>query len=411
MGIRRMLSSIVLLVLLYNSEAFASWSGPNVTVQGSWGASDGQFGLHKAETKDEIPDSIVILSDGKILVDDGVNGVIKIFDVNGQFLKALEIWALGFWGLDSDQVVSGKLDATGKTRIGVYSLSKGQWLWVDNNRDIGYLSEELVYVSDAKDIYIWNNSNKGYRYSSTGGLIETFTTKPLVFGKEEKYQKLNDGNYLTGIKFDDFTYKCKTPTGLNSFTRDKLGYLYGIARVGEQKELHTRIYKITKCGNVIATLDFPADKRHGVEFTDQLPTTSIEVVDEEYGPPVVTPNGDVYTWKRTPDNYSILKWTWQDDPNMPTGPDVPTGLVVMPSAAGLYLTWKASPQDPGCVSGYEIARATTSGGVYTSLATVDKGILKYNDTTATAGTTYYYKVRAVSGTDYSPYTSEVSGTK
>jgi hypothetical protein len=30
-------------------------------------------------------------------------------------------------------------------------------------------------------------------------------------------------------------------------------------------------------------------------------------VDEEYGQPVIAPNGDVYNGKCTPDKYSILK--------------------------------------------------------------------------------------------------------
>ena len=34
----------------------------------------------------------------------------------------------------------------------------------------------------------------------------------------------------------------------------------------------------------------------------------------EYGSPVLAPSGDVYTWKRTPDKYSIVKWSWVDDP-------------------------------------------------------------------------------------------------
>ena len=102
---------------------------------------------------------------------------------------------------------------------------------------------------------------------------------------------------------------------------------------------------------------------------------------------------------------------WVDDPNVPTGPDAPTNLTVKPSINGLYLTWTSSPNDPGCVTGYEISRATTAGGIYSIVTTVDKGGVKYNDMTAAAGTTYYYKIRAVSGTEYSPYTSEVSGKR
>ena len=40
-----------------------------------------------------------------------------------------------------------------------------------------------------------------------------------------------------------------------------------------------------------------------------------------YGKPFIAPSGSVYVWKRTDDSYSILKWTWQDDPNTPRCPD------------------------------------------------------------------------------------------
>lgn len=32
----------------------------------------------------------------------------------------------------------------------------------------------------------------------------------------------------------------------------------------------------------------------------------------EYGDPVIGPDGSVYSWKRTPTNYKILKWTWKN---------------------------------------------------------------------------------------------------
>ncbi len=153
----------------------------------------------------------------------------------------------------------------------------------------------------------------------------------------------------------------------------------------------------------------PQEEKETLTATN-APDESIDL-DVEYGEPVVAPNGDVYTWKKTMVKYSIVKWTWVDDPNVPKGPDAPTGLSVTPSINGLYLTWTASPNDPGCVTGYEVARATTSGGVFSTVGTVEKGILKYNDTTATAGTAYYYKVRAVAGSEYSPYTAEVSGKR
>ena len=131
----------------------------------------------------------------------------------------------------------------------------------------------------------------------------------------------------------------------------------------------------------------------------------------EYGSPVIAPNGDVYAWKRTPTNYSILKWTWVDDPNVPSGPEAPSRLTVTPSTSGFYLTWTASPSEPGCVTSYEISRATSAGGVGSTVGTVTAGTVEYNDTTASVGTTYYYKVRAKAEKESSAFTNEVAGKR
>ena len=120
-------------------------------------------------------------------------------------------------------------------------------------------------------------------------------------------------------------------------------------------------------------------------------------IDEDYGVPVFAPNGDVYTWKRTPGAYSILKWTWVDDPNVNPGPDKPSEFQALLSESGVTLTWTASPQDPGCVTGYDIERGASATGSFTNLTTVPTGATyNYNDKNATAGQTWYYRVRAVS---------------
>ncbi len=108
---------------------------------------------------------------------------------------------------------------------------------------------------------------------------------------------------------------------------------------------------------------------------------------------------------------SIIQLLWVDEPGGDYGPDAPTGLTVTPSTNGLYLAWKPSPQDPGCVTGYELSRSTSTGGVYSVLTTVDKGVGNFNDTTALEGTTYFYKIRAKSGNDFSPYTPEASAKR
>jgi hypothetical protein len=174
--------------------------------------------------------------------------------------------------------------------------------------------------------------------------------------------------------------------------------------------------RYSRCGKELGRITMPqlqyqpstSAANANVPLNEETPRPGVAL---EYGSPSLAPNGDVYTWKRTPDKYSIVKWTWVDDPNQPSGPDAPTNLAAAPSISGLYLTWTASPNDPGCVTGYEISRSDTSGGTLSVIATVDKGVLSYNDTTAAVGTTYYYKLRAKSGNDFSAYTNEASGKR
>jgi len=63
------------------------------------------------------------------------------------------------------------------------------------------------------------------------------------------------------------------------------------------------------------------------------------------------------------------------------------------------------------VTGYEIGRSTVSDGTYSAIGTVPSGVFSYSDTSAEAGTTYYYKVRAVGGDGYSEYSNVVNGQR
>jgi len=72
-----------------------------------------------------------------------------------------------------------------------------------------------------------------------------------------------------------------------------------------------------------------------------------------------------------------------------TTPDAPAGLLASGSAKANTLRWLPSY---GATS-YDLLRSTTSGSGYTALASNLSGT-SYADTTAAAGTTYYYVVRA-----------------
>jgi hypothetical protein len=84
-------------------------------------------------------------------------------------------------------------------------------------------------------------------------------------------------------------------------------------------------------------------------------------------------------------------------------------LVIVPN--GFKLTWSLSPQDPGTVTGYEIDRSDRASGPFDNVASVNKLVSEYIDTTAAKEIIYYYKVRAKAGDRYSPYSNTVTGER
>ncbi len=73
-------------------------------------------------------------------------------------------------------------------------------------------------------------------------------------------------------------------------------------------------------------------------------------------------------------------------------PGAPATISATPVASSVRLEWAASPESD--VAGYILLRAETPDGEYTTLARNVQGT-SFLDNTAVAGTTYYYKVKAV----------------
>lgn len=73
----------------------------------------------------------------------------------------------------------------------------------------------------------------------------------------------------------------------------------------------------------------------------------------------------------------------------PIAPQPPTGLTATAGVALISLAWTA----PVGASSYNVKRAETAGGPYTTIAS-GVAALNYTDTTAIGGTTYYYVVTA-----------------
>ncbi len=382
------------------SQALAGWSSSENVFSATWGSALNQVGLAYGDTGDVFPRYFVVGRDGLIAIDDDVNDRIKMYSAVGDALReiiphgSLDGADLRRWAL-RPQFLMGNLLLRFKDNYKVYDVS-GKLV----NEFIGIGSViELAVIDDI--IFVHElNSNRYFSYSSSGQLLKAYLSRPLEMGVV-KSTKVSATNYKITVTYSDKSYGLSSDRNFMHYVRDEKNFVYGVNAGGA--------WRFNQCGKMMGAVLLPS-----AQITT-IPSQGIGEpnvnVNEEYGEPVIAPNGDVYTWKRTPDNYSILKWTWVDDPNVPTGPDAPTGLTLMPSTTGIYLTWTASPSDPGCVTGYEVSRATSAGGATTTVATVNAGVVKYNDTTADAGTTYYYKIRAKAGKESSAFTSEVSGKR
>jgi transcriptional regulator CtsR len=91
----------------------------------------------------------------------------------------------------------------------------------------------------------------------------------------------------------------------------------------------------------------------------------------------------------------------------PTPPNAPSDLIATPiSSSQINLSWQDNSDDE---TGFKIERKTGSGS-YAQIATAGAGVTSYSDTSLSAGTTYYYRVRAYSAAGNSAYSNEASAT-
>ena len=91
-------------------------------------------------------------------------------------------------------------------------------------------------------------------------------------------------------------------------------------------------------------------------------------------------------------------------PQSSSPPAVPTGLAATPGDTQVALAWNASSG----ASSYNVKRATTSGGPYTTVASPTS--TTFTNTGLTNGTTYFYVVTAVNSSGESGASSQVSAT-
>ena len=265
--------------------AQAMWQGPTEVLSGDWGDTDTQFGIRYEDFGDVFPKDIIILANGDIWIPDGlVNERLKLYDGAGSLKSIIA------------------LDNATRTFPAYWFIGK---LAAVNSDGTVYMSRYM-----GKDQYAL--------YSPTGQLIKTQSTRPPELGVIKSVFEHSDRSGTTVIQYPDAAYNIKSPRLLEFFARDTKGGFYGVIKTGSGKQEHYRVYKYNVCSKPIASVDLlPNIIEETIEAS--RPTPLVDVV-EEYGKPVIGPNGDIYTWKRTPDKYFIIKWTWVDDPDAPKCP-------------------------------------------------------------------------------------------
>jgi hypothetical protein len=181
------------------------------------------------------------------------------------------------------------------------------------------------------------------------------------------------------------------------YMRDACGVLYCVD--------NAIVIRYDDEGKDVAFIGMPDEKSEETPEPPNLPP-GIDIpvsILEQYGSPVLAPNGDVYTWKRTPDKYSILKWVWVD------GPECPQYLDVTPTKNSLKFTWQKPTKDADKVTGYQLLQSYNICGPFRQTALLKKDQLSYEDRDVKKGETYYYVVKAVRGKDYSGNSNKVCG--
>lgn len=366
----------------------AGWNGPETVVSGTWGQADGQFTIESTDMGDIYPTEFFVLDDGTIVIQDGK---LKVYR-NNRFAGALDFDGRIEFCDEAIVVLPWKREDGGPAEKDLsFHPSGGREGWkVPAAQLIGRLDRV-----DRDCTFMTVDEEKVYRqYSRTGKLIRTVLHPGRI-----KHERLNNGRYRISITYDDMTYSFlhQDEYAYGSYARDRNELLSGISG--------SRVDVLDRCGKVIDGMELPKDLRFEGEGGHSRDRD--EFVHDEYGEPFVDIHGNVYAWKRTPSSFNILKWTRRPGPVSPAVPDPPAAPMAVQAASGLYLTWIASPQDPGCVTGYEIRRASDRCGPFVPVATVERGVLKYRDAAAEQGGTYHYRVRAMAGNEYSTYASTV----
>ena len=281
---------LIFFIMLYSTVVWAGFTGPSTIIQGNWGSGDADFGFESGDTMDSFPGLLLVDDADKIIIGDGVNLRIKIYDSAGNMGKNFtykSITPIGGW----------PMNLKAKANVGIFTIYEklqkydygGNLVWASNVP--GFMD---FWIADDGGIWLqkYANRNQYERYSPTGQLIKTYTERPLELGKVTE-KPVDSSKVKITVTYPDKTYPLVLAGPYEKYQRDSSGKINAITG--------KLVKKFNECGKELGTLVLPVDQSRVVSPGGRG-SDKVTALIEEYGQPVIAPNGDVYTWKRTPDN-------------------------------------------------------------------------------------------------------------
>ena len=392
---------MMLFGLCFTDLSFSEWIGPQNVIVSPWGQAGDAFGIKYGDISDfdDLPGGFDISDSSNVVMADEVNGRFKIYDMNGS-LKVLvvppvdrpEKWTINPNFIGSNiSLILDKLyvyDPSGDLINENSSPKKARFRKDINN---------VLYIYQAYPIDRW------VVYSSMGELLNTYNIPPLIVGQISRdfltYNK-NRVDY-TEVIFDDIHIGSIDSDAqlCQYFERDVEKHIYCVLADNVGNYVGRRVIRYNQCGKKVSSLHLPEKVITTLkERSENEGVPDLIRVDSEYYNPKIDTHGNVYATRRTPDNYSLVKWIWQDSANDKNeGPDAPINLTATDvSVNSVTVAWEGSLQDPGCVTGYQLLRSDAQSGPYHVVAEVYKGNKTAKDSSVEAGNIYYYQIKALS---------------
>jgi len=293
---------LVCIFLFFSNTVKAGFYGPIVIIKGEWGKNINEFGIKYGDISALFPSLIDIDKKANIFIGDHVNGCVKIYKNDGKLLSIIEpknikikiSWPAFLVSDSENNIYTSNYD----NKLQKYNL-KGELLW---EKEVFVGSIDII-SDNSVIIYGYREGKKGIEqylnFSPNGQLIKSWNEKPLILGNV-KERSLGSGRYKVTIKYPDITYELnKGP--YEKYVRGCDGIINAIS--------YKFIERFNTSGEVIDILIIPKDQKNitrpaggGFEEITEL------VV--QYGQPVLAANGDIYTWNRTPNEFSIIKWIY-----------------------------------------------------------------------------------------------------